>query len=73
MTEPTRESRRENPSWAEWVSEDPTRSQWYVDRIRAMAARGDDLGGEARLATRSSRPAHAFSTRVAGRDVCPPR
>ena len=38
MTEPTRESRRENPSWAEWVSEDPTRSQWYVDRIRAMAA-----------------------------------
>ncbi|NHC30941.1 class I SAM-dependent methyltransferase [Dermacoccus nishinomiyaensis] len=49
MTVPTRESRRENPSWAEWVSEDPTRSQWYVDRIRAMAARGDDLGGEARL------------------------
>ena len=49
MTDQAHESRRENPSWAEWVSEDPARSQWYVDRIRAMAARGDDLGGEARL------------------------
>ncbi|WP_338539286.1 class I SAM-dependent methyltransferase [Janibacter terrae] len=41
------------------VAEDPNHSQWYVDRFRAMAARGDDLDGEARLvdamATRGAR------------------
>ncbi|HCE61250.1 MAG TPA: SAM-dependent methyltransferase, partial [Janibacter terrae] len=31
------------------VAEDPNHSQWYIDRFRAMAARGDDLDGEARL------------------------
>ncbi|MEN3122429.1 class I SAM-dependent methyltransferase [Janibacter sp. LM] len=41
------------------VAEDPNHSQWYIDRFRAMAARGDDLDGEARLvdamATRGAR------------------
>lgn len=31
------------------VAEDPNHSQWYIERFRAMAARGDDLDGEARL------------------------
>ncbi|MBA4083975.1 MAG: SAM-dependent methyltransferase [Kytococcus sp.] len=41
------------------VAEDPNHSQWYIDRFRAMAARGGDLDGEARLvdamATRGAR------------------
>ena len=38
------------PSPTRWVTETkPGHSQWYVDRFRAMAADGDDLGGEARL------------------------
>jgi SAM-dependent methyltransferase len=33
-----------------WVTEHgPEHSQWYIDRFRAMAADGADLGGEARL------------------------
>ncbi len=31
------------------VAEDPNHSTWYIERFRAMAARGDDLHGEARL------------------------
>lgn len=31
------------------VAEDPSHSTWYIERFRAMAARGDDLHGEARL------------------------
>lgn len=42
-------SRDAQVSWAQWVGEDPGRSSGYVERIRAMAARGDDLGGEAHL------------------------
>jgi SAM-dependent methyltransferase len=34
--------------WLQKIAEDPGHSQWYIDRFRAMAARGDDLGGEAR-------------------------
>ena len=33
-----------------WVTDHgPEHSQWYIDRFRAMAADGADLGGEARL------------------------
>lgn len=33
-----------------WVTEtEPGHSRWYVERFRAMAAEGKDLGGEARL------------------------
>jgi len=33
-----------------WVTDHgPGHSQWYIDRFRAMAADGADLGGEARL------------------------
>ncbi|MEU4694697.1 class I SAM-dependent methyltransferase [Actinoplanes sp. NPDC023714] len=35
--------------WLQKIAEDPGHSQWYIDRFRAMAARGDDLGGEARM------------------------
>ncbi len=31
------------------VAEDPNHSSWYIERFREMAARGDDLHGEARL------------------------
>lgn len=49
----------ETSEWMRIVAEDPNHSQWYIDRFRAMAARGDDLDGEARLvdamATRGAR------------------
>lgn len=33
-----------------WLTDTkPGHSEWYIDRFRAMAAAGDDLGGEARL------------------------
>ncbi|MFC7532809.1 class I SAM-dependent methyltransferase [Actinoplanes sp. GCM10030250] len=35
--------------WLRKIAEDPGHSQWYIDRFRTMAARGDDLGGEARM------------------------
>ena len=35
--------------WLRKIAEDPGHSQWYIERFRAMAARGDDLGGEARM------------------------
>ncbi|CAM3911910.1 class I SAM-dependent methyltransferase [Janibacter anophelis] len=39
----------EQSEWMRIVAEDPHHSQWYIDRFREMAARGDDLDGEARL------------------------
>lgn len=35
--------------WVALTEQNPGHSSWYVDRFRAMAAAGDDLGGEARL------------------------
>lgn len=35
--------------WLQKIAADPGHSQWYIDRFRAMDARGDDLGGEARM------------------------
>lgn len=49
----------EQSAWMRRVEEDPSHSTWYVDRLRSMAAAGDDLTGEARLVdamvTRGSR------------------
>lgn len=39
----------EQSEWMRLVAEDPDHSQWYIERFRQMAARGDDLDGEARL------------------------
>ncbi|WEV77511.1 methyltransferase domain-containing protein [Janibacter cremeus] len=39
----------ETSQWMRKVAEDPNHSTWYIERFRAMAARGDDLHGEARL------------------------
>ncbi|NYF98140.1 class I SAM-dependent methyltransferase [Janibacter cremeus] len=39
----------ETSGWMQIVAEDPNHSQWYIERFREMAARGDDLDGEARL------------------------
>lgn len=35
--------------WEAMVTANPEHSHWYVQRFREMAARGDDLAGEARL------------------------
>lgn len=35
--------------WLRQIAENPGHSQWYIDRFRAMAERGADLDGEARL------------------------
>ncbi|WP_433824935.1 class I SAM-dependent methyltransferase [Actinoplanes sp. CA-015351] len=35
--------------WLRKIAENPSHSQWYIDRFREMAARGDDLAGEARM------------------------
>lgn len=35
--------------WLRQIADNPGHSQWYIDRFRTMAARGDDLGGEARM------------------------
>lgn len=42
MVEPSR--------WVEITRQNPSHSEWYVERFRSMAAAGDDLAGEARLA-----------------------
>ncbi|GAA1595557.1 class I SAM-dependent methyltransferase [Actinoplanes couchii] len=34
--------------WLQKIAADPEHSRWYIERFRAMDARGDDLGGEAR-------------------------
>ncbi|GAB7038382.1 MULTISPECIES: class I SAM-dependent methyltransferase [Catenuloplanes] len=35
--------------WLRQVAENPGHAQWYIQRFRDMAARGADLGGEARM------------------------
>jgi SAM-dependent methyltransferase len=41
-----------------WITDtDEGHSQWYIERFRAMAAEGEDLGGEARLVDAMVRPA----------------
>jgi SAM-dependent methyltransferase len=35
--------------WLQKIAEDPGHSRWYIERFRAMAERGDDLAGEARM------------------------
>jgi SAM-dependent methyltransferase len=35
--------------WLQKIAEDPGHSRWYIERFRAMADRGDDLAGEARM------------------------
>ncbi len=35
--------------WLQMIEENPSHSQWYIERFRAMAESGDDLHGEARL------------------------
>jgi SAM-dependent methyltransferase len=39
----------EQSKWMAIVESNPGHSSWYIERFRAMAAEGDDLGGEARL------------------------
>lgn len=39
----------ERSHWTKMIEEDPEHSQRYIERFRAMAADGIDLGGEARL------------------------
>lgn len=36
-------------SWARTIAEDPHHSTWYVERMRGLAAKDDDLAGEARF------------------------
>ena len=40
----------EESGWTALTRENPDHSNWYVERFRSMAAAGDDLAGEARLA-----------------------
>lgn len=40
----------ETSEWMRIVAADPSHSQWYIERFREKAARGEDLAGEARLA-----------------------
>ncbi|WP_374157709.1 class I SAM-dependent methyltransferase [Mycobacterium sp. G7A2] len=39
----------ETSLWMQKVAADPGHSAWYIERFRAMARAGDDLGGEARF------------------------
>lgn len=39
----------ETSHWMQIVANNPGHSQWYIDRFRQMAARGEDLDGEARM------------------------
>ncbi len=39
----------EQSIWMRKVTADPGHSTWYIERFRAMARDGEDLGGEARL------------------------
>ena len=36
-------------SWARTIADDPNHSTWYVERMRELAADGEDLAGEARF------------------------
>jgi hypothetical protein len=38
-----------NNGWLRMIEQNPGHSSWYIERFRAMAAAGDDLGGEARF------------------------
>jgi len=40
----------ETSGWVQITNENPDHSTWYVERFRKMAAAGNDLAGEARLA-----------------------
>ena len=35
--------------WLRMIAENPGHSEWYIERFRAMAVSGHDLGGEARF------------------------
>lgn len=35
--------------WLQQIAANPGHSRWYIDRFRAMAAKGADLAGEARM------------------------
>ena len=39
----------EQSRWISLTQENPEHSSWYIERFRAMAAAGEDLGGEARF------------------------
>lgn len=39
----------EQNKWLAQVARNPGHSQWYIERFRTMAARGEDIVGEARL------------------------
>ena len=39
----------ETSRWVDLTTRDPNHSAWYVERFRTMAAKGDDLHGEARF------------------------
>ncbi|GLY95331.1 class I SAM-dependent methyltransferase [Actinoplanes sp. NBRC 103695] len=42
-------SNSDENGWLRKIAADPGHSQWYIDRFRALAERGEDLGGEARM------------------------
>ncbi|MFD3510137.1 class I SAM-dependent methyltransferase [Nocardia sp. NPDC058666] len=42
-------SKRTPSGWEELVAADPAHSSWYVQRFRDLAAKGEDIVGEARL------------------------
>lgn len=44
----TTQGEREN-GWLRKIAENPGHSAWYIQRFRDLAARGEDLAGEARL------------------------
>lgn len=48
----------EQSRWVDLTTRNPDHSTWYVERFRKMAADGDDLDGEARLADAMA-PRHA--------------
>ena len=47
--------------WRQLIADNPGHSQWYIERFRTMAERGDDIVGEARLVdTMLPRGAHVL-------------
>lgn len=40
---------RQKTDWERRIDANPGHSAWYIERFRAMAAQGHDLGGEARM------------------------
>ncbi|MGB5756488.1 MAG: class I SAM-dependent methyltransferase [Acidimicrobiales bacterium] len=47
----------EQSRWIAKTLEDPNHSNWYIERFRAKAAAGEDLGGEARFVHALAPPA----------------